>query len=133
MTITLRKWHRNIWPIIGIVLIIGGITAFKSLPDDNGIGAPVQLSENGFSAHLNEAKKVLEIDITKGQRVPSFLLYLSNNGEENINNDRLLGQVDKIGKFQFPLDSIAFSMPNKVIKAYNPIHQQLIFQTIITK
>jgi len=128
MTVTLRKWHRRIWPIIGLILLLGGVAAFKALPDKMVTNA-TKFVENTWEFKINTTKKVLEIEVTETLTSPALLLFLSENDSDDIANDQLLGRIDKIGAYQFPLDAKALNMSQPFIKGYNPISKEFIFKT----
>ncbi|MEZ4959758.1 MAG: hypothetical protein R2830_08070 [Saprospiraceae bacterium] len=118
MTIVLRKWHRMLWPFLALLLICGTIAAVLVKP-----GLPDAESEGpSIAIELNNSE--LTVEMTSPIQSPALLLYLSDNQEENVEKDLLLG-LAKQGKNTF---SIAPDAPQKILKGYDGIQQKLIFQ-----
>ena len=139
---TLRKRHLQIWALWAILIPVGIIVAWMAVPkkvtqelfdkDPVPVGSPASGEFYGedYSAHIrydtsmNQHKTYLQFVNNRELKTPSLLIYkLINPTANTIDEQLLLGRIEKKGFQFFPLDTFAY---NDRFILYDLIHRNMI-------
>ena len=138
----LRKRHLLTWILLAILLPIGFIAAFWTIPKEQSIsqelqfGAPeafstllqanetddlkVQLRENP----ANQLKQV-EIEVKQPLGRTSALVYLANSNIQKTEEGQLLNQLGSVGMYRIELDSALSAQTTFHFLFYDKIKEEV--------
>lgn len=142
---TLRKRHRYTWFVLAILLPLGYILSFVSIPeapiDERNFGldqveakGEVIKSSTGDNVRINlrgEAGKQarqLEIVVLQPLKSAAASVYLNSQPLDNAGSDFLIGQLGPKGDYRFDLDSLQSQYPGFHLLIYDHIKQKTIEQ-----
>ena len=127
MTPVLRKRHQRIWWFLGLALLLIWGTSMvvinknQAAKNQDTIIQSADLAiklKNGTVPHT----KTVSLQVPQPFASPQTLVYLTDNEGSSIEKCLLLGRIDGVGTFEFPLDSTLTTMPKKVIIGLSLIH-----------
>lgn len=137
---SLRKRHLQIWTAWAILIPIGMIAAYVSIPkkttgeltqQDSGKALPLVINsvdKTNYSVVLrsNETKSQLQLEwINKtAATYPSSLIYKVTNEKQELKEAELIGRVEAKGHFYFPLKKDSISQFHFIL--YDIIHKTQI-------
>ena len=128
----LRKRHRLIWIVLSVIIPILFIKSYRStsaFPKENADISTDPLvfveSKTAKSDHysamvgtLKSGEKVLQLELKALFRSPAPGVYLVPENKDNVADYRLLGEVNKIGSYQF---EFKVADDNYQLTVYDPI------------
>lgn len=136
----LRKRHLQIWTAWAILIPVGIIAGYVSVPKkaigeliqvDSGKALPLVINsadKTNYSVVLrsSEDKSQLQLEwINKtASTYPSSLIYKVSNEKQELKDAELIGRVEAKGHFYFPLKND--SAAKNIFILYDIIHQQKI-------
>ncbi len=136
----LRKRHLQIWTAWAILIPVGIIAGYVSVPKkaigeliqvDSGKELPLVINsadKTNYSVVLrsSEDKSQLQLEwINKtASTYPSSLIYKVSNEKQELKDAELIGRVEAKGHFYFPLKND--SAAKNIFILYDIIHQQKI-------
>lgn len=136
MTPALRKRHQRTWWFLGLALLLIWGTSIIVINKNE-----VTLSQSSTSPSAKMTIELKKGRLPNTQRVslqipqpfasPQTLVYLTDKKTNEVGKSQLLGRIDGVGTFEFPLDSMSTAMPQKIIKGYDAIHQKELFSVIL--
>ncbi len=139
---SLRKRHRQVWLVLGVLLPAGIILSWLVIPNQ----APVKL----LTAHEEELLPVIKgskdmndyqvtvrsnTENTRWQlewinkkilAVPSAVIYKVNDTTDDITKNELIGRIEARGSYIFPLNKGNEERRPLKFVLYDFIHQQII-------
>ena len=141
----LRKRHRYTWVGLAILLPLGFILAFISIPDKQiesinlEIGQVVALpdvvkSKAGTNVNItirkapDKSEQQLEIVVMHPLKSPAASVYLSAQPFDQAAGGQLIGQLGPKGVYRFNLDSVQSQYSNFYLLVYDHIKAQTIEQ-----
>lgn len=141
MIYALRKRHRKMWLLLGILLPIGFIAAVLAVPEmvvenDFDIKQPVLYSdiissfeEEDYEVHLrkdaNLPGRQVEFVVKEAFKVPTVLVFFSHQETETIQNTGVLGKIGGPGSHRFNLGNIANQNPQIYLLLYDKFKEQV--------
>ena len=140
MILRLRKRHRSMWLIIGILLPVLYVLALMARPDVPVIeGAPISqpttmvlkelANQPALQAWLTKDEQdhhYIEIELKKPTQHPLATFYIGQTETAQLETYRLLGAVAAQGRQRFMVDSLLISQPKQFLLQYDPVRKEKI-------
>ena len=136
MTPALRQWHRWIWPCLFLTLLALGAAAYQVLPEQaeavvltnqviHGNGVLVSRTPSA-----NTQSPVLEVKLTQPLQEPAVLLYASLTQGQPLTASKLLGRLESVGVYEFPIDPEMMTAEQLFLIAYDPVRKKTAFNIV---
>lgn len=132
MTPALRKRHQRTWWFLGLaLLLIWGASMLAINKNHIAKNQVLTASKESISMEIKKGTQSVIVQVKKAFVSPQTLVYIADKAATTIQNSQLLGRIDGIGTFEFPIDSTTAMKPQLVLKGYDAIHQKELFSQII--
>lgn len=143
MIYQLRKRHRYTWSILAVLLPLGFVLAFLTIPEQKmdsknlGFGQPEALVDvvkrvegRLINANIrktaNQPQVQLEIMVMHPIKSPAATVHLSDRPVESDADGQFIGQLGPKGVYRFNLDSVQSQYSSFYLLIYDPIKDQPI-------
>ncbi len=143
MNVKLRKRHRYMWFVIGIglpLLCLEAIEGTQVRPTaeipriscpaditDCGITERHEISDHAIDMNLASRNGISVIEINYSQPlVSAFTIAYLSNSEQISENSKLIGSLDKMGKYSFELDTEDLNGMSHII-IYDKLNDNTLF------
>jgi len=136
MTPALRKRHQRTWWFLGLALLLIWGTSMVAINKNQAVqNQDTTLASTDLAIKLKNGTvpqtQTVSIQVPHPLANPQTLVYLTDNEGYSVEKCQLLGRIDGVGAFEFPLDSTLTAMSKKVIIGYDAIHQKKLFTVVL--